>query len=223
VSSNDVPNDPLNPTAIEQEISADSRVLADAIGGWRGALDSAMPTAVFLLTFVVTHRDLKTSVAAALVAGLVLAITRVVRKQSLQQVVSGLVGLAVSAFIAVRTGKSENFFLLPIIQNALYAVLCLVSVIIRRPLLGYIVSALRGHDNSWRDSMETYRPFAAATWLWTLVFAGRVAITAPLYFAHQLEALGVAKLVLGWPLYALAVFITIRVVRPVSGSAESAS
>jgi hypothetical protein len=220
VSTNDDKDsiDPLNASELEEEIAADTRVLADAIGGWRGAIDSAIPTVVFLVAFVVTKRNLQSSVAAALLVGLGIAVMRVARRESLQQVISGLAGLALSAFIAVRTGRSENFFLLPIIQNGVYSVACLVSLLVRRPLLGYIVSALRGRDSSWRSEPGTYRQFAAATWLWTLVFALRVAITAPLYATGQLEVLGVAKIILGWPLYALAVVVTLRVVREVKQS-----
>ena len=86
------------------------------------------------------------------------------------------------------------------------------SIAVRRPILGYVVSALRGLPQTWRDQPALLRRYSAVTWLWTLVFGGRVAITLPLYLAGQLGWLGTAKILLGWPLYALAAYVTFRVV-----------
>jgi len=194
------------------ELKDDTTILASAIGGWSGVIDSGAPTAVFLLAFVISHGDLKTCLIAALSVGLVLAVLRVVQGKSLQQVVSGFFGLALSAYLSKRTGHSENFFALGIIQNMIYFAVCLVSIVIRRPVLGYVVQALRGKDNSWRASKDSMRTYSAITWLWVLVFGLRVLITVPLYLTKSIELLGTAKLVLGWPLYAFAVYLTYRVV-----------
>ena len=203
---------------VGEEVKQDTAVLAQAIGGWKGLVDGTAPTVVFLMVFLITHQSLRPSVAAAVGVGVVLAVARLARRESLQQVLSGFFGLALSAYLAQRTGRSENFFVLGILQNAAYATACLISVVVRRPLLGYIIAALQGKDGSWRNDPRVFRTYSAVTWLWTGVFAFRVAVTAPLYFSHLVTQLGVAKLVLGWPLYVAAVFVTYRVVTAASVS-----
>lgn len=204
------------PEGLDDELVADTSLLADALGGWRGMLDAGLPTVVFIAALALTGRDIHRSVAAAVGVGLVIAAWRAVARQSLQQVVSGFLGLLLSAFLALRSGRTTDFFVVGIVQNALWTIGCLLSLLARRPLLGYIVSALRGQPQTWRSDRVLARRYSAVTWLWTLVFGGRVAVTLPLYLAGQVAWLGTAKILLGWPLYALAVYLTYRVVtRPV--------
>lgn len=202
------------PLEFVDEVSADSRLIADAVGGWRGMVDSAAPTAVFLAVFVATHSQLRPSVIAAVSVGLVLALARVASGTSLQQVASGLGGLALSAYLATRTGHSRDFFILGLVQNAAYFTVCVTSLVVRRPLLGYVVTAVRGQPQTWRTDAALTRVFRAATWLWAMVFAVRLAITLPLYLAGRVAELAAAKLVLGWPVYLLGVFLTVRLVAP---------
>lgn len=201
-----------SPQEFAEEVSADSKVIAEAIGGWRGMVDGTAPTAVFLAMFVATGNQVRPSVTAALAVGVVLAGIRVATGTSLQQVVSGVLGLGLSAYLATRTGQSRDFFVLGLVQNAAYFTLCTVSLIVRRPVLGYIVTALRGQPQTWRGHSGRVRAFRAATWLWAMVFALRLAVTLPLYLAGRVAELATAKLVLGWPLYVLAVFVTFRIV-----------
>ena len=197
---------------IEREISQDTTILVKALGGWQGMLDASLPTAAFLLVFTFL-RDLKLAIGIALVCAVGLAIIRVVKHASLQQIFAGLFGLAISAYLATKTGKSENFFVLGILQNTAYFLICIVSIVIRKPVVGYIISALRGQSpTAWTQNSAMFSTYSAVTWLWTLVFAFRVAVTAPLYFAGLTTQLGTAKLILGTPLYALAVFVSYRVV-----------
>lgn len=204
---------------LDDELAADTSLLAEALGGWRGMVDSGLPTVVFIVALGVTGRDVSLSAVSAVSAGVALAVVRALRRQSLQQVLSGFVGLALSAFLAVRSGRSENFFVIGIVQNAIWAAACLASIAVRRPLLGYVVSALRGLPQTWRTDTVLARRYSAVTWLWTLVFTGRVAVTLPLYLSGQLAWLATAKILLGWPLYALAAFVTYRVVSRPAGTA----
>ena len=51
---------------------------------------------------------------------------------------------------------------------------------------------------------ELRRIFAAATWVWVLVFGGRILVQVPLYLAGWVGALGTAKIIMGWPLFCSA-------------------
>jgi hypothetical protein len=192
------------------EIRDDSELLASALGGWAGVIDSGLPFAVFTIAYLVTDRDLETTLYASVGTAAILAVLRLLRRQSLQQVVSGLIGIAIAAFLARRTGNADNFFLPGIITNAAYASVCLISIAIRKPLLGYVIEAMRGRDMSWVKDPEKHRLFSTITWLWTLMFGIRVAIMFPLYLLGQTAALGTLKILLGYPLFALGIFVTFR-------------
>lgn len=201
--------DPINEDVVS-EIKDDSALLASALGGWAGVIDSGLPFVVFTIAYLITDRDLETTLYASLGTAAVLALLRLVRRQSLQQVLSGLIGIAIAAFLAQRTGNADNFFLPGIITNAIYAAACIISIAVHKPLLGYVIEAMRGRDMSWVNDPEGHRLFSTITWLWALIFGVRVAIMFPLYLMGQTAALGTLKILLGYPLFALGIFITFR-------------
>ena len=202
-------SDPSNEDVVS-EIKDDSALLASALGGWAGVLDSGLPFVVFTVAYLVTDRNLESTLYASVGTAAVLAVFRLLRRQSLVQVFSGLIGIAIAAFLAQRTGNAENFFLPGIITNALYASACLISIAIHKPLLGYVIEAMRGRDMSWVRDPQAHRLFSTITWLWTLIFGIRVALMFPLYLLGQTAALGTLKLLLGYPLFALGIFVTFK-------------
>ena len=199
-----------NDEQFASEIKDDSELLASALGGWKGVIDSGLPFVVFTIAYLVTDRDLETTLYASVGTAAVLALLRLVRRQSLQQVFSGLIGIGIAAFLAQRTGNADNFFLPGIITNAVYASVCLISIAVHKPLLGYVIEALRGRDMSWVKDPDAHRLFSTITWLWALIFGVRVAIMFPLYLLGQTAALGTLKILLGYPLFTLGIFVTFR-------------
>ena len=197
-----------NEESITHELADDSKLLVDSLGGPRGMLESGLPSILFVITYVMTASNLRVSVYSALVAGLVLAMIRLIQKQKLTQVIAGLVGLAFSAWLATKSGKSENFFLPGILTNVAYGAVCIISIAIKKPLLGYVIESLKGSTSNWTENKYLMRKYRALTFLWTAVFAIRVLVMAPLYFANNTVALGFFKLALGWPLFALAAYAT---------------
>lgn len=215
---------------LAEEVSADTAVLSRAIGGVRGAIDSGLPSVVFLIAFFANDRNLRFAIYCALGVGILLAVVSLVQRKSLQQVVSGLFGLAISAFITAKTGAAQNFFLPGIIRNGLYGAAFLISIWLKRPLLGYFFALLRNSENMkesaksdafvplklttrWQDDPVLLRRYSTATWAWTLMFLGRFVIMLPLWLAGATGALGVASLVLGYPLFALVIYFSYLILR----------
>ena len=192
------------------EIKDDSELLAKVLGGWAGVIDSGLPFVIFTIVYLVTDNDLETTLYASVGTAALIAILRLIRRQSLQQVLSGLIGIGIAAFLANRTGNADNFFLPGIITNAVYASACLISIAIHKPLLGYVIEAMRGRDMSWVKDHEAHRLFSTITWLWVLIFGVRVAIMFPLFLLGQTAALGTLKILLGYPLFALGIYLTFR-------------
>lgn len=186
-------------------------LIADAIGGRRGILDSGLPAVVFVA--VQSLAGLHTGVVAAVGFAALIVALRVARKEPLQQAVNGFVGVAVAALIAARTNSAEGFFLPGIAKNAVWALVGAASLALRRPLAGYVLAALDRRYAGWRAEPGLRRAATWATLLWVAVFGVRVAVQGLLYLAGRPGWLAVANLVLGWPLFALAVAATYALVR----------
>lgn len=188
-------------------------VLAEAIGGKRGLLDSGLPGALFVLVFVLTN--LTVAIWSALGLAVALFAWRLLRRQSVQHAVSGLFGIAVAAFVAQRMGRPEAFFLPGIWLNAVYGAVLVASLLIRRPVIGYVLAALdQGGDEgqpSWRQRRDALRTANLATAVWAAVFVGRVVVQAPIYLAHQAGWLAASKIAMGWPLTIAAGAATVAI------------
>ena len=196
------------------EVSADSAMLSKALGGWTGMVDSGLPSIAFLVAYLSSHNNLALALKIALVVAGLLAVLRLVQRKSLQQVFSGLFGVGISWWITKHTGHAKDFYLPGILTNLAYATVCLLSILFRVPLLGFMISAMRSQElTAWREQPHLRKQYSTVTWLWVIIFGARVAIMWPLYLAGQLAALGVLKIVLGWPLYLLGIYVTYLVVR----------
>jgi hypothetical protein len=205
------------------QIGVDRAMLDRAIGGWRGVIDSGVPTLLFITAYVVTDQQLRPSLVVAVAAGLVIAVWRALRRESLQQVLAGFVGVAISAFVAARTGRAEDYFLMGILINVGYGLAYLVSILVRWPLMGLIVGFLRGDGTSWRDDPRQYSAYVTSSWIWVGMFGLRLVVQVPLYMAGAVGALGAMKLLLGWPLFLLAAWLTYQVLHPVLSAVDAAA
>ena len=146
------------------------RLLAQ-VGGVSGVIYSSLP----VVTFVVVSSlfSLLPAIASALgVAVLVLA-WRLIRRESTQPALSGFIGVAVCALVAYVVGESKGYFLLGIWMSLLWAIVFAVSMLIRRPLVGYLWSWAGSRDRGWRDVPRAVYAFDIATLCWTLVFVAR--------------------------------------------------
>lgn len=193
--------------------------LLEQMGGVSGIVASTIPVGVFVVSNILL--DLQPAIIAALVAGVAVAVWRVVRKQPLQPAVSGLLGVGLAAFIASRTGEARGFYLPGLIASAAFGLAFLVSVLVRWPLAGVVWHGINGDGHGWRRNPALLRAYTWATLLWTLVFASRVVLQGLLYDANEETWLGVARLAMGYPLTGLALLFTIWAVRRAHRTADA--
>lgn len=191
------------------------QLVADAIGGWRGMLDSSLPSLVFVIAYLVlagSEKRLSYSLWAALAAGGLVALLRLSRRQSLRQVLAGIPLLLFSAWLTSRTGKAEDFYLPGLLLNAGSAVVFLVSILVGHPVVGYFVGAITGDITGWRAVPEQRRAYTLATWFFFATYVIRVLVKLPLYWSANVAALGTIGLIVGWPLTALAAYFSYLVI-----------
>ncbi|MGH2900825.1 MAG: DUF3159 domain-containing protein [Solirubrobacteraceae bacterium] len=184
-----------------------------AVGGPLGMAETSLPAVAFVVAYTASGSDTNTAAAVAVGLAVLLTIARLARRQSPIHALSGLVGVAFAAFIATRSGRAENFFLPGLLANAAYASAFLISLAVRRPLVGIIVASLDGQGSEWRRDPQRARAFVRATWLWAGLFALRLVVQLPLYLASAVVALGVVKTAMGLPLFGLGIWLTWLLVR----------
>ncbi len=188
--------------------------LFDAVGGKLGIAESTLPFVAFTSVWSLTGRNVLAGGIVAVAITLALAIARLLRRQTLQFAFSGVIGVAIGALVATRTGKAEDFFLPGILINAASAIAYLTSIIVRRPLLGLIVSTMTGEGRSWYEDPVRRRAYTRASWIWVALFLFRLSIQLPLYLTGSVGPLAVAKIVTGIPLFALGLWLSYLWLRP---------
>jgi hypothetical protein len=199
-----------------------AKSLLKAVGGVRGLIESILPGLGFLIIFSISG-NVPLSVLAPVVLAIVFLIVRVITRSPVTQAFAGIVGIAVSAVLALVTGRAELNFLPGILINAASILVLLASILVRWPLVGVIVGFLTNEGVEWRDQKAKRRVLYLATWLWVGLFAVRLVVEVPLYVANQTTWLGGTKLVLGVPFYAAMLWVTWLLVRTVYARPNSKS
>ncbi len=137
----------------------DRHLVLEQLGGWRGMVDVSLPTVAFVVAN--SLGGLTVGVWAAGVAAVLVFALRLVRRESVQQAASGLIGVAIAVFIARQSGEARNFFVPGLIRNAAIGVVLLGSIPLRWPLVGVVAEFLApSHlgtmaSHSLRGSMGT--------------------------------------------------------------------
>jgi hypothetical protein len=139
-------------------------------------------------------------------------IERLVRRATPINAVGGLVGTGIAVYIAVKTGKPEAFFWPKVAQNAAYGVAFLISVLVRRPLVGLFAQAVYRLPGEYLRDPRVRPAYSVATLAWVVLFLGRAAIYTVLILAGKAEWLAGVVLVVGWPAFAATLFFSYRYV-----------
>ena len=204
--------------ALTQAGDGDFSVI-DAIGGPRGVVESMLPGFVFVVMFVITS-DLRSTVIVSAVLAAVQVMARLIQRQSVMGALSGLVSVAICLVWAWHSHEARNYYMFGFITNAVYIVLLGISLIARVPGLGLVVEFIRSlptehlHDwfRGWMDDKPLKRAYMAITALWVGVFALRLLVQVPLYLSDRVAWLGTARLLMGIPFWALAIWISYLIV-----------
>jgi hypothetical protein len=241
----------------EPAIVFDRHMVLDQLGGYRGMLDATVPTVAFIVANGIG--GLRAGIWAALGAAVLIFGLRLVRRETVQQAVSGLFAVGVAVAIAAATGQARDFYVPGILRNAALAVVLLASVVLRRPLVGVVAEFLapshlgamaapgagfpgrRGRvdltralphrterhpetgralpdpdpELPWREDPRLVRAYGWLTVLWAAVFLLRAGVQGYLYLGSKdsnATDLGIVSLLLGVPVTAVEVAVTLWVV-----------
>jgi hypothetical protein len=200
--------------AVEPGEAPTSGALLKAMGGVRGLVESILPGLAFVVLFTIT-KNLPVSVLVPVALAVVFVLIRLITRTPWTSAIAGVLGIALSAGLALLTGNAKDNFLLGFVINGVFLVAIIVSIAVRWPLIGVIVALIRGEGPAWRQDAAKFRVALIASLLWVGLFALRLGVELPLYFAEGEDGslLGATKLILGVPLYAGMLWVTWLLVR----------
>jgi Protein of unknown function (DUF3159) len=195
----------------ERRAAYEASILA-AFGGKRGLAEVGLPSVLFVLVYAITKR-LDAALWAALATAAVLTAVRLVKRDTLQHSLGGLVGVLACAAVAKFTGQAKDFYLPGLLLNIGEAIVFSLSAALRWPIVGVLLGPVTGEMMAWREHPVRLRAFTRSTWLLAGMFLFRVVIEVPLYLAGATTQLGVAKIVLGYPLYLAVAYVCWQIIR----------
>lgn len=203
----------LESTADGYELNRKS--LLDSIGGPLGIAEAVVPATLFSLAYAFTQ-DALTAVVLAASSSVLFITIRLVQRKALTQALVGALAIALAAFLALRDGgQAADYFVPGFITNASYGTVMLVSVLIGRPVMGYVAQLLFGLKD-WRQDKPMYRRLRLVTLVWVGFFAARLSVQLPLYFAGLVEALALSRAIMGAPAYAGLLALTWVLLRKIT-------
>ena len=195
-----------------QNHEADKAKIVNALGGTKGLIDSGLPALIFLVAFNF-NKDVTQSSYYALGLSLILTLIRLIKRETIQHAISGVIGVAVCAWLTNRSGKAEDFYLPGLWTNAIYGFAYLVSILVRWPVIGLVIGPLLEENLRWRKDPARTKVYIKATWLWIGMFAIRLLVQYPLYLSGNVNALGTARLIMGYPLFIATAWLTWVVIK----------
>ena len=191
----------------------DKDKVLNALGGKRGLIDSGLPSLVFLVVFNISGKDVNAALYAAVALSILLTLLRLLKRETIQHAFSGLIGVGICALISKRTGNAADFYLPGLWINAGYGLLYAITNLVKRPILGVMLGPILGENLLWRKDPARLNAYIKAGWLWVAMFAARLIVQYPLYKSGNINILGTARLLMGYPLFILTAWGTWQILR----------
>ncbi|MFD8419557.1 DUF3159 domain-containing protein [Streptomyces sp. NPDC059466] len=175
-----------------------------------GVLVAALPTIAFLVANALA--SLTTGVITAAVVAVAAFAWRLVRKEKLRQAVIGLATVTVCATVAALTGEARGFFLVPALIPFVVLAVCVVSIVIGRPLTGVILNKVSGGPADWRLVAPLRRVYTVSTWICVAVNVVNATLQVVYYRGDEPVVLGILHIATG-PVFAAIVAGTVTLAR----------
>ena len=191
----------------------DKDKVLNALGGKRGLIDSGLPALVFLIVFNISGKDVNAALYSAVALSIVLTLLRLLKRETVQHAFSGLIGVGICALISKRTGNAADFYLPGLWINAGYGLLYAITNLVKWPILGVMLGPILGENLLWRKDPARLNAYIKAGWLWVAMFAARLIVQYPLYESGNINVLGTARLLMGYPLFILTAWGTWQILR----------
>jgi hypothetical protein len=187
--------------------------LADVTAEIRGLFTGRVSVADGILPpllFVTVNSVWGLTPAALAGAGVAVGLVgwRLGRRRPLRFALAGLGGTLLAAGFALRSGSATGYFLPGIISGGLTTLLILVSILARRPLVAWTSWLTRGWPIDWYWHPRVMPAYIRTSWLWVGFFGLRTTGQWWLFTSDRATALGLVRVLTGWPALLLLLVAT---------------
>ena len=180
--------------------------LRTVFSGRSNTLDTIIPPLLYVLVNLLAGP--LAAVLSAVVLAAILTVLRLVRKQSWLYAFSGLVLTLLAAGLAWFTQNAASFFLPDLITSGALLAAALLSIWLKKPLAAWSSHLTRGWPKEWYWLPNIRPAYTEVTWMWAAFIAARLIAEYLLYQQGNVSLLGLANILLGWPVTIVVLVIS---------------
>lgn len=167
------------------------------VAGRNNLIDSILPPIAFFVLDV--NWGIESAMAGAVVLAWVIALIRFSRRQPITFALGGVAAVGIAVGFSIWMGKAEAFFLPTLLSGLGTVLLCVGSVLARRPMVAWTSFLARGWPLQWYWHPQVRPAYSEVTLGWALFFAVRWLYQFDLFAHADLGMLASTNFILGWP------------------------
>lgn len=161
-------------------------------------LDTLLPPIVFIVSL--NWVTLNIAIIISVTISFLLWLYRFIKHDNQNYAIVGLLAVGIASFFALLNNNPSTYFIPDILGSGLILMICLISLIINKPLAAYASHLTRGWPIEWfwrKDVLPAYRE---VTWFWLLYFILRTTVETILFLSDSIEELVWFNTFVGFPL-----------------------
>ncbi len=165
--------------------------------GRTNTVDTIIPPLLYALVDMLA--GLLPATLSALGLAAFLTVIRLIRKESWLYAFSGLVLTLLAAGLAWFTQNAASFFLPDLLTSGILLAAVLLSIWAGKPLAAWSSHLTRAWPREWYWLPNIKPAYTEVTWIWAALIAARLIVQYALYQQANVRLLGLANVLLGWP------------------------
>ena len=169
-------------------------------------LDVVVPLLIFLA--INPFFGLNIALGASIGIAVIFFLVRIFKKENLYYALGGLFAVLLAAGFALLSDSDVGFFIPGLISGAVTVLLCLLSILIKRPLAALSSHLTRRWPLSWYWHPRVRPAYSEVTLFWGVGFAARLGLEYWLYLKGAANSLGLIRTLMGWPYTILLLIIS---------------
>ena len=169
-------------------------------------LDVVVPLLIFLA--INLFFGLNIALGASIGIAVIFFLFRIFKKENLYYALGGLLAVLLAAGFALLSDSDVGFFIPGLISGAVTVLLCLLSILIKRPLAALSSHLTRRWPLSWYWHPRVRPAYSEVTLFWGVGFAARLGLEYWLYLKGAANSLGLIRTLMGWPYIILILIIS---------------
>ena len=126
-------------------------------------------------------------------------VVRIIKRDNLFYALSGLLAVLLAAGFALLSDSDVGFFLPGLVSGAFTVLLCLGSILLKKPLAALSSHLTRSWPLDWYWHDRIRPAYSEVTLFWAVGFGLRLGLESWFYYTDAVSSLGLVRTLMGWP------------------------